>query len=145
MGWSLNLFNWQETNYVSIAKLQTRYLCLSVAENNRLGNGDCIIIKITKRMKLPFLFVKSNEELFDALQTWHYITLQRKGHQYRWKHNFNGIYLQGHLATVHKDSKWCSHELASHLQDLMRKSCREQKHLFKEKQIHYHMSSSKRH
>jgi hypothetical protein len=56
---------------------------------------------------------------------------------------FNGIYLQGQLITLYKDSNWFRHELASHLQDLMRKSCRDQNHLFKEKQIHNHISSSK--
>ena len=56
---------------------------------------------------------------------------------------FNGIYLQGQFITLHKDPNWFGHELASHLQDLMRKSCRNQTHLFKGKQIHNHVSLSK--
>jgi hypothetical protein len=46
-----------------------------------LSDGECII-KITKRINLPLLFVNNNKELFDALK--HDI----KRHQYRPKHNF---------------------------------------------------------
>jgi hypothetical protein len=52
----------------SSCKHITSYLSLSIAENNSLGDGQRII-KITQRIKLPFLFLNSNEELFDTLKT----------------------------------------------------------------------------
>jgi hypothetical protein len=62
---------WERKAGYEKAKIQTRYLSLSIAENNSLGDGECII-KITKSIKLPFLFLNSNKELFDTLQTRHY-------------------------------------------------------------------------
>jgi len=44
------------------------YLSFSIAENDSLGDGQCII-KITQSIKFPFLFLNSNKELFDALKT----------------------------------------------------------------------------
>ena len=66
-----------------------------------------------------------------------------KGHQIDRSKTSIGIYLQGQLITLHKDPNWFSHELASHLQDLMRKGGRDQNHLVKGYQIHDHVSSSK--
>jgi hypothetical protein len=66
-----------------------------------------------------------------------------KGHQIDRSETSIGIYLQGQLITLHKDPNWFSHELASHLQDLMRKGGRYQNHLVKGYQIHDHISSSK--
>jgi hypothetical protein len=43
------------------------YLSFSITEDDSLGDGQCII-KITQRVKLPFLFLNSNKELFDALE-----------------------------------------------------------------------------
>merc|ERR1719233_1515004 len=77
-------------------------LTLRVTEDNSLCNCKCII-EVTKCIKLPLLPLYSNKELLDSLKR--------------------------QLVTFYQNSDRIRHELASHLQDLVRQSGRDQTHL----------------
>lgn len=72
------------------------YLTLSVAENNSLG--DCKgVVEVAQRIKFPLFALDGNKELLDSLQC--------------------------QFITLHENAYWIGHELARHLQYLVRQ-CR---------------------
>ena len=77
-------------------------LPLGVAEDDRLCDGERVV-QVAERVELPLLPLHGHEELLDALKR--------------------------QLVTLHQDPDRVRHELARHLQDLVRQRGREQHHL----------------
>ena len=67
-----------------------------------LGDSESVI-EVAQSVKLPLLSLDGHEELLDPLQR--------------------------QLVTLHQDADWVGHELAGHLQDLVRQSRGDQAHL----------------
>ena len=67
-----------------------------------LGNSESVV-EVAQSVKLPLLPLNGHEELLDPLQR--------------------------QLVTLHQDADWVRHELAGHLQDLVRQRRRDQAHL----------------
>ena len=88
------------------------HLALGVAEDDGLGDGQSVV-EIAQRVELPLLSLHSHEELLDAFQ--------------------------GQLVTLHQDPDGVGHELAGHLQDLVRQSGRDEADLGSGGQVSVHV------
>jgi hypothetical protein len=87
-------------------------LSLRRAEDDGLGDGERVV-QIAQRVELPLLALDGDEKLLDTFEC--------------------------QLITLDEDSDWVRHELVGHLEDLVRKSGRDQAHLRCWRQVSVHV------
>mmetsp|Transcript_47404 Transcript_47404/g.136941 ORF Transcript_47404/g.136941 Transcript_47404/m.136941 type:complete len:469 (-) Transcript_47404:55-1461(-) len=87
---------------------QPVHLLLGVAEDHRLGDGQCVV-EVAQRVELPLLALHRHEELLDAFQ--------------------------GQLIALHQHAEGVVHELVGHLEDFVRHGRGHQHHLSRGRQV----------